>query len=308
MHIIYNLLTKYVVRSTLEHAMSAGVSIVLGGLMRISVFFDHVREAAEQTGMALPEVLRQVRGFGITALECSLESLMEDIEGRKELFSRCNMQVSCIYGMYDFGNKGDVSLAYPLIDTAASFGADKVLIVPGFTQLHEEDERKATRTVGTPAMERMAEVLRTLCGYAKEKHITVTMEDFDDAHAPFASEVQLAWFSEQVPSLGICFDTGNFLYADVDELEAFEVLKQRIRHVHCKDRSLVPNEKETPKLTVTGKELFASPVGAGCIRMEEIIRRLKGMGYDDTLAIEHFGASDQLAFMEQSAGWLKSRI
>lgn len=276
--------------------------------MRISVFFDHVREAAEQTGRALPDILSQVRDFGITALECSLESLTEDISGRKALFSQCDVQVSCIYGMYDFANTDDVSLAYPLIDTAAFFGADKVLIVPGFTQLQGEDERKATRTVGTPAMKRMAEVLNKLCAYAEDRHITVTMEDFDDAHAPFASEVQLAWFLEQVPALGICFDTGNFLYADVDELEAFEVLKQRIRHVHCKDRSLIVHEQETPKLTVTGEALYASPVGAGCIRMKEIISRLKDMGYDDTLAIEHFGASDQLAFMGQSARWLKNRI
>lgn len=276
--------------------------------MRISVFFDHVREAAEQTGRELPDILGQVKSFGITALECSLESLTEDIDGRKALFSQCGMQVSCIYGMYDFANTDDVSLAYPLIDTAAFFGADKVLIVPGFTQLQGEDERKATRAVGTPVMKQMAEVLNKLCAYAKKKHITVTMEDFDDAHAPFASEAQLAWFLEQVPDLRICFDTGNFLYADVDELEAFEVLKQHIRHVHCKDRSLVPDEKETPKLTVTGKALYASSVGAGCIRMEEIISRLKDMGYDDTLAIEHFGAADQFAFMKQSAKWLKNRI
>lgn len=276
--------------------------------MRISVFFDHVREAAEQTGRELPDILGQVKSFGITALECSLESLTEDIDGRRALFSQCGMQVSCIYGMYDFANTDDVSLAYPLIDMAAFFGTDKVLIVPGFTQLQGEDERKATRTVGTPVMKQMAEVLNKLCAYAKKKHITVTMEDFDDAHAPFASEVQLAWFLEQVPDLSICFDTGNFLYADVDELEAFEVLKQRIRHVHCKDRSLVPDEKETPKLTVTGKALYASSVGAGCIRMEEIISRLKDMGYDDTLAIEHFGAADQLGFMKQSAKWLKNMI
>lgn len=276
--------------------------------MRISVFFDHIREAAEQTGRALPDILGQVKSFGITALECSLESLTEDPDGRKALFSQCGVQVSSVYGMYDFANTDDVSLAYPLIDTAAFFGADKVLIVQGFIPLQGEDERKAARTVGTPAMEQMAGVLNKLCAYAKQKHVTVTMEDFDDVHAPFASEVQLAWFLEQVPDLHICFDTGNFLYADVDELEAFDVLKKRIRHVHCKDRSLVPNERETPKLTVTGKALYASPVGAGCIRMEDIISRLKDMGYDDTLAIEHFGAADQLAFMEQSAKWLQNMI
>ncbi len=276
--------------------------------MRISVFFDHVREACQQRGRGLADVLNEVRSYGITALECSLESLAEDMEGRRALFAACGVQVSCVYGMYDFANQRDPALAYPLIDTASYFSADKVLIVPGFVELSGMEERQAVRKVGTPAMEQMAEVLNALCEYGRARRVAVTMEDFDDARAPFASQVQLAWFLERVQGLGVSFDTGNFLYADVNELEAFQLLKGRILHVHCKDRSLVPNAGETPKLTVTGQRLYAAPVGAGCIQMEELLRRLKQIGYDDTLAIEHFGALDQLAFMKQSAQWLRERL
>lgn len=292
--------------------------------MRISVFFDHVREASEQTGLGLAEALMEARSFGITALECSLESLLEDVEGRKELFEKCDMRVSSVYAVVDFVNADSAESAYKLVDTAAEFGADKVLVVPGFVPIDgkyvsspDEGEvahgrreclKKATRMVGTPQMENMARNLNELCEYAVRKGVTVTMEDYDDASAPFASDVQLKWFLDHVPELYICFDTGNFMYADVDELGAFELLKSRIRHVHLKDRSLKVCEGETPKETVTGKEMYASPVGKGCIHMEEIIHGLKEIGYDDTLAIEHFGALDQLEFMKESARWIKETI
>ncbi len=293
--------------------------------MRISVFFDHAREAAEQTGMDLTEVLRSVRGFGITALECSLESLLEDVEGRKELFRSSDLQVSSVYAVVDFVNAQSAEAGYALVDTAAEFGADKVLIVPGFVpvegsktevslkgenavDIDRECLRKATKKIGTSQMKNIAKNLNELCAYAAKKGIVVTMEDYDDASAPFASDVQLKWFLENVPELYICFDTGNFMYADVDELAAFELLKDRIRHVHLKDRSLEVHAGETPKETVTGKMMYASPVGKGCIHMEEVIDGLKKIGYDDTLAIEHFGAMDQLRFMRESAAWIRKRI
>ncbi|MNN71351.1 hypothetical protein D3C81_1872760 [compost metagenome] len=38
--------------------------------------------------------------------------------------------------------------------------------------------------------------------------------------------------------------------------------------------------------------------------MKNIVTELLKSGYDDTFAIEHFGAEDQLAYMKQSAEWL----
>ncbi|MNW22304.1 hypothetical protein D3C71_2237060 [compost metagenome] len=50
--------------------------------------------------------------------------------------------------------------------------------------------------------------------------------------------------------------------------------------------------------------MYASPAGSGCIPMKEIVTELLKSGYDDTFAIEHFGAQNQLAYMKQSAEWL----
>lgn len=40
--------------------------------------------------------------------------------------------------------------------------------------------------------------------------------------------------------LKFTLDTGNFAYSDEDAVQAYEVLKDYIVHVHCKDRNVDP--------------------------------------------------------------------
>lgn len=168
-------------------------------------------------------------------------------------------------------------------------------------------EETATPEARGQALQSMAAALNAICDYAERKGIRVTMEDFDDIRAPFSSADELLWFLEQVPKLAITFDTGNFIYRGEDELEAFTKLKDRIIHVHCKDRSLEDSGGE-PRISASGIPLYPSPAGSGCIRIAEVLRLLKAEGYADTLAIEHFDAVDQLGYMEQSAAWLRSML
>ena len=92
---------------------------------------------------------------------------------------------------------------------------------------------------------------------------------------------------------------------DEDAVQAYEVLKDYIVHVHCKDRNVDP--------ALTGEHrynrgLLAAAVGSGYLPMKEILDRLKESGYEDYLAIEHFNAADQVAFMEQSAAFLQQYL
>ena len=123
--------------------------------------------------------------------------------------------------------------------------------------------------------------------------------------AVYFKAVQLEWFADNVPGLKICFDTGNFMYADVDERDAFIRLRDRISHLHLKDRTLSGMPGETPKVSVTGVNMFSAPVGSGILHIREILEELKAMGYDGTLGVEHFGAPDMLGYMEKSAQYVR---
>ncbi|WP_019911957.1 sugar phosphate isomerase/epimerase family protein [Paenibacillus sp. HW567] len=267
--------------------------------MHISVFYNHIVTAGKQTGLPVPEVLKRAREFGISAVELDLDEVQPSRQDMKALLEQSGISVASMYAFFDFGNDPGVEPGLKFIDTAEYLGAGKVLVIPGFI------DEAATQEEREHALHRMAAALTVLCDYAEQKGITVTLEDFDDSRAPFSTSGELLWFLKQIPKLGCTYDTGNFIYRGEDELRAFEKLKSRIVHVHCKDRSLEEHSDETPKISTNGTRLFPSPVGSGCIPMAEIAERLKAMGYGDTLAIEHFDASDQLAYMEKSAAWLQ---
>ena len=85
-----------------------------------------------------------------------------------------------------------------------------------------------------------------------------TLEDFDGPVQPFARMYQLLWFMENVPGLKFTLDTGNFAYSDEDAVQAYEVLKDYIVHVHCKDRNVDP--------ALTGEQI-QSGTSCGCGRI-----------------------------------------
>ena len=83
------------------------------------------------------------------------------------------------------------------------------------------------------------------------------------------------------------------------------MLKAKIAHIHCKDRSLDSRSKGEVKLTTGGRAMYPSPVGEGSIKIREIVASLKKSRYDGIYAIEHFGAENQLEFIEKSVKNLK---
>lgn len=268
--------------------------------MKISVFYNHIVEASQQMGCSIDEVFQKVYSFGIERVEFDMAELTEPVEMYSQL-QKVGLSVSSIYGFYDFGQNPDGTLGYDQVDKAIAMHANKIMIIPGFlkggTNLERETEKQ-----------NMAKAIKQICEYADKRKVMVTIEDFDDKTSPIADSDGMLWFAEQIPSLKVTFDTGNFMYSCEEELVAFDKLKSRIGHVHCKDRSLNKVEGEEPKANVAGILMYASPVGYGCIPMKEIIKILSEMDYQGTLTIEHFGSLNQIDYMEKSARWIKSQL
>ena len=171
--------------------------------------------------------------------------------------------------------------------------------------------------------------------------ITVVIEDFDDRNSPIACVSGMKWFAEQVPGLCFTFDTGNFIIHGEDIFAAWEELKDKVVHVHCKDRKISAEkllkvqktESDEPlqaqetdadkamemqkiytdkplqaqeNTTLDIKECYLpAAVGEGCIPIKELIYKMKEYGYRGYLAIEHFDAADQEAYMQKSAANLQ---
>ncbi len=266
--------------------------------MRITVFYDHVREACRQTGKNLQEIAAILNEHGISGLEMDYQDIKKYGGKLVRELRKVGLPIHCVYIFFDWGNCPQDKSYRKILKKLSRYGVEHVLAIPGFVQ--EGQDREVYR-------ERMAVVLQEMCRYAVKRKISVHMEDFDDKTAVFATGAEVKWFMDRIPELSCAFDTGNFLYSGERAEEMLPLLLDRVEYVHCKDRSLEKKAGETPKATIHGEDMYSASVGSGVIPMEEIVRMIKESGYDGTYAIEHFGSQDQLKDMIASADWLMKR-
>ncbi len=265
---------------------------------QLSVFYEHISEAAEQSGSTVEKMLEYAVSCGIDGLECDLWRL-EDKVNIKSLFNNCGVKVSSIYNFFDFPHedKNTCEIKYRgMLEIAAYFGADKVLCVPGF--VHDNEQMSECRKI-------VAERLSEMCLAASEYGISVTLEDFDDVKSPCCTTEGLLYFMQNVSDLKYTFDTGNFRYCLESAEEAYETLKEYVAHVHLKDRSYdsanAAPDNTNGKADLSGAIMYPSIVCEGVIGIDRLIEKLVADGYSGRFAIEHFGAVNQAEYMKKSA-------
>lgn len=262
----------------------------------LNIFYEHIFEAAGQTGRSVEDCLKAAKSYGIDGLECDLWRLSER-EQAKALFGRCGMRVASVYNMFDFPNdpRGvSERKIRECLETAAFFGADRVLAIPGFVGEGQDS---------AAVCEKMCGLLNQMTEQAGKLGITVTLEDFDDKAAPYSTAAGLEYFMQNVNGLGVTFDTGNFAYCGEDVMQAYSRLRGYIRHVHLKDRShdASRGNGKNGKAALSGEIMYPCEVGGGFIGVKALLKQLIADGYSGSLSIEHFGAVDQLGYMKKSA-------
>ncbi len=263
--------------------------------MKLSVFYDHVVQAHEQTGKNIRDILIDVRNYGVEALEIRLSDIQEN-SGVIDLIKQTGFSISCIYEFYEMGITDEIAKVKAHLDMAKSLEAPNIMIVPGFLQGDDVSRLKADMADASllnsffdsnAEVKQMAKCLNQAVTMGKELHINVLFEDFDDFSSPMSGINGVAWFLDKCPEIGYTFDCGNFIMYDEDVLEAFGKFRSRIQHVHCKDRSIEP-----------------VAVGDGRIPIDKVVTALLKSGYKGYFAIEHFDAKNQLECIRKSASFL----
>lgn len=280
--------------------------------MELSVFYDHVLEAAHQTDKSTLEILKCCHEFGINGLEMNFSFLDEKKKTVCSELSDSGMKISCIYETFDFGRNKDISEGKRMIEAAAEMKASRILVIPGELESWEAAELSACSddydTVEqymnqSERILNMQYALIELVGYAAKAGIQITLEDFDGFMHPFARINQLLWFMKHVPGLKYTLDMGNFAFSNEDVVKAATVLGEYIVHVHCKDR-----RKSQYVKGEFCKGLGQCAAGEGYIPIDSLVKCLKASGYNGYLAIEHFGVQNQISYIEKSADYLKRLI
>lgn len=276
---------------------------------RLSVFYEHITDAVNQTGLSLGEVCAKVKSFGFDAVEMDAQRLLKEWDIIMPVLQANEIGVNCIYNFFNFGLTedslaADCAEAQKIVELCVRANCDKILAVGGFLKGDEIVRR-------SPAYEtrrvRMAKALQQLVELAAEKNIVVVMENFDSLTAPFSMAEELLWFMENVKGMRCGFDMGNFQYCEQDAVTVLQDFLPYISAVHCKDRGWTDNGSEA-KETVSGRTMYSVAVGDGDLDIAGMVKTILDTGYTGVLAAEHFGSKDQLGDMERSAKYLRSLL
>lgn len=265
-------------------------------MMKIGVFLDHLRDAGRQTGRTLESVCAEAADMGIEFVHVNGDFWMGNESRVDDLLETAGLYAGSSDNIFHLTQGRDVDRAEQLIRFLSRKGVKQLLLIPGF--VHQAQTRQS-------AMDEAARHMKDLMYLARSLHVQCSLEDYDNANAPFGTWQELKWYADMIPELGISFDTGNFAYFGQDALEAYEQLKTRICHVHAKDRKYAGRPDEEPLKAQDGRLLYPSAVGSGEMPMKEILTDLMANGYEGGVLIEHFGSADMMADMRQSAQWLR---
>lgn len=275
-----------------------------------SVFFHHVRCAAEETHRTIDQMLEIIRSWGIGYVELDRDDLTANeqcLADMKAMLHRHDLRPSSIYGFYGWDHENALPTGDDLLLRQAQLlDCQRIMLIPGFhadvgnaPQCYEENARMQAATC-------------VMADLAAERGLTATIECFDDARSPIATISGMADYLSAAPSLGVTLETGNFLFSGDDILQAQQQFADRIRHVHLKDRFLPQRSPSTiptgePKTSLQGLQMYPCPVGYGHIPISQVLSELERRQYSGIMTIEHFGVPSYEQAIRQSITWLKER-
>ena len=271
-------------------------------MAKIATFYDHIRDMARQEHLFMVDALQRARELSVEAVEASANNVVgrEDEIGQE--LAMADLEISTIPSYFDFGRDTDVKRqALPLLEAAQYLGAPKLLVIPGFFGEGDSPQERENQT------QRMLDCVCQLADLALDYGVSLTMEDYDDALSPIATAAGVRRFLNACPQLSSTFDTGNFLFAGEQVLDAYHLLRDRVDHVHLKDRATAPDYGPLVKTALDGSPLYPAPVGSGILPLEEIVAQLKADGYDGVYTLEFYGASSALECLWHSVEWLNSQ-
>ncbi|MCR4765403.1 MAG: sugar phosphate isomerase/epimerase [Bacteroidaceae bacterium] len=115
--------------------------------------------------------------------------------------------------------------------------------------------------------------------------IDLVVESFDNEASLCYGTQNIQDLLSRANNLGVAFDIGNFTFAKEDPVEAYELLKDKVRHVHIKDRASLD-------------DMTPVPAGTGCSKIATVLHKMQEADYDGWYTVEVFGSKQMSADLE----------
>ncbi|MBQ7526787.1 MAG: nitroreductase family protein [Bacteroidaceae bacterium] len=246
---------------------------------RISIFFDHVSEIARQEKITVKDAAERVRQLGVDGIDVRVSMG----EAQMKMLDSLGFQHASAIADIDFIKGEQPEQKRQALDFMRRYGYSRLLVIPG---LPAENASPAV-------MDDVCKRLQAFVEEAAKEGIDVMVEDYDNPRSPCYNTQTLDRLFAASPGLNHVFDTGNYLFCGEDVMNALHHFRQRIHHVHLKDRRALSDRASLP-------------IGAGIVPLKAVVGELLGSSYDGWFCIEHFGAPDMLEYTRQSVANIKA--
>lgn len=249
--------------------------------LKISIFTDHIETIARQEGIPFAQAAAQIKAMGYAGADIRVFQRPDEIRILDSLgFAHACAIADIPYAQGDQMELEDAALAF-MKERAFT----QLLLVPGLMdEKAGQAEREAVRARIAAFTER-----------AGKEGFTVMVEDYDNARSLcYNAELLDALFTLS-PQLKFVFDSGNFLFAGEDALENLQRFKDRVAHIHLKDRA-------------AENDMRCVPAGTGCIPMEDILRIMEENGYPGWYTIEQYGSRNMLSDSQESINNIRTLL
>lgn len=176
------------------------------------------------------------------------------------------------------------------LKTARSLQAEFLMIVP----YGIKDGYRAEAIGRENVKRRMIQGFRKTVSLAKSYGIRVCFETTPHALSCLSGARDCLDVLHSVDGLEFVFDTANMLPDGEDPIEAYEMLKGRIAHVHLKDVALLPMERmiKRSEHTPAGELMWCVVWGEGVVPVQAIYQKMLADGYNGKFAIEYVHPED----------------
>ena len=235
---------------------------------KVSIFCDHIESVARQEGIPFAEAAKLIKDIGFTGADVRVFQKEDEIRALDSL----GFEHACAITDINYSKGDQKELEDKTIAFMDEHGFDRLLLVTGL--LPEEGIPQSEIVL---ARERIA----AFATRVKKLGYTIMVEDYDSKRSLCYDSERLDSLFNVASDLGLVFDSGNFIFAGQDALEQLKHFRDRIGHVHLKDRK-------------TQDDMTCVPIGTGCIPIGDIISDLSGSGYQGWFTVEQFGSRNML--------------
>lgn len=243
---------------------------------QFSTFSDHYLSVMQQDGCTLLEAAKWVHSIGIDGVDARTTLTDEQMAD----FKAAGIKPACAILDLSYSRQSPeemLQMEDQAIEFCKKHGFDKLMYCP---VLMFGDASESVRDSLRQSVSRFA-------AKVVAAGIQIAFEDYDNPRSLTYNMQELDKLFALVPDAMHTYDSGNYIYAGDDPMEAFDKYRKKIIHVHLKDRLAVGDS--------------ASPVvGTGIAPCREVVKILLSEGYKGWFTIEGYGARDMKYQLSES--------